>query len=58
MSAALFDLFLDALVETAAMVGLSGAIAFLAGIPLAGGSPAVSMVVPLTAVVELKPGSM
>ncbi len=35
MSAALFDLFLDALVETAAMVGLSGAIAFLAGIPLA-----------------------
>jgi D-methionine transport system permease protein len=35
MSDALVELFLDALVETAAMVGISGAIAFAAGVPLA-----------------------
>ncbi len=35
MSDALLELFLDALVETAAMVGVSGVIAFAAGIPLA-----------------------
>ncbi|WP_119458242.1 methionine ABC transporter permease [Rhodospirillaceae bacterium SYSU D60014] len=35
MSPALIDLFLDALTETVIMVAVSGAIAFVAGIPLA-----------------------
>ncbi|HEV7369670.1 methionine ABC transporter permease [Arenibaculum sp.] len=35
MSPALFDLFLASIVETAVMVGLSGAVSFVVGLPLA-----------------------